>query len=522
MQVSSNSQNTINTGRIQMGNQRRMASRMGRNPIAERMNKLPFEYKVEDSIFEIDSIQKEFMRKLTGDGSTEPQSFEQLHSEILENHKGDGREKRIAALKTAFDIVDAALQQKSQIRFETANQFNAGFSIFSDGVGSLLETFEQMHSDIKKNFVGKERALRLEALEYEFMTASGNIATSVAFLSLNMAAYVNKTGGISTDQWQSATSEIQVHVNFQLQSALDFFNATGRFSGFSDTEAANLPGALSFNDIATIMRGDFSIDFDSDLSESGRDFLYNIPDSDVPRERLTPEQLHQRFLEPFILQPTSDLGIELHKHIPRIPCPIMGTHYLCTTWNAAASPFGGKLLSFGFSHMLMRAFDNNGIEGSMELFERIRGDLKENFEGVELEARLRALEMGFRQTGELIAQLTANRMLRASPNFVFETDDIVLCPRQRDTNSRIENEARNLMAHINNMFRAALDFFNATGSFAGFFDTAEANVPGMPSMRDVDTLSSQNWVNTASTEAINTSGLSDSGRAYLQRFLQIT
>jgi hypothetical protein len=81
------------------------------------------------------------------------------------------------------------------------------------------------------------------------------------------------------------------------------------------------------------------------------------------------------------------------------------------------------------------------------------------------------------------------------------------------------------MAHINNMFRAALAFFNATGSFAGFFDTAEANVPGMLSMRDVDTLSSQDFnrgFNTASTEAINTSELSDSGRAYLQRFLQIT
>ncbi|MCL1884579.1 MAG: hypothetical protein FWF81_12620 [Defluviitaleaceae bacterium] len=509
---------------------------MGRNPIAERMNQLPFEYKIEDSIFEIDSIQKEFMRRLMGDENTKPKSFEQLHSEIKENHKGEEREKRIAALKTAFDIIDAELQQKNQIRFETENQFNARFSIFSDGVSSLLETFEQMHSDIKKNFVGKERALRIEALEYVFLTASSHIATSVAFLSLNMAAYVNKIGGITTDQWQSTTNEIQDHVNSQLQSALDFFNATGRFSGFADTEAANLPGALSFNDIATIMRGDFNINFDSDLSESGRDFLYNILDNDVPRERLTPEQLHQRFLEPFvmqqstsdpsfILQPTSDLGIELHKHIPHIPCPIMGTHYLCTTWNAAESLFGGKMLSLGFGVMLFRAFDSNGIEGSMELFERIRGDLKANFEGAELEARLRALEMGFRQTGEWIAQLTANDMLRASPNYVFETEDIVLCPRQRDTNSRIENEAHNLMAHINNMFRAALSFFNATGSFAGFFDTAEANVPGMLSMRDVDTLFSQDFnqgFNTASTEVINTSGLSDFGRAYLQRFLQIT
>ena len=44
-------------------------------------------------------------------------------------------------------------------------------------------------------------------------------------------------------------------------------------------------------------------------------------------------------------------------------------------------------------------------------------------------------------------------------------------------------------AEMVDMFRSAMDFFRTTGSFAGFMDTAAANVSRQLSLRDMDVLS---------------------------------
>ncbi|MCL2223845.1 MAG: hypothetical protein FWB96_02630 [Defluviitaleaceae bacterium] len=179
-----------------------------------------------------------------------------------------------------------------------------------------------------------------------------------------------------------------------------------------------------------------------------------------------------------------------------------------------------------FSHMIQMEMMDNGIESGMALFEQIRADLLENFTGdeAELNARLEALERGFVRAAEQFAQMVADSLMVSSPYYTPEDDTTPLTARQSATNARIQREANNLVAHMGDMFRAALAFFNATGSFAGFFDTAEANQSGRLSMRDVDILSRQTFNNssgTSHTDRINAQGLSSSGRDALQRFFQI-
>jgi hypothetical protein len=179
-----------------------------------------------------------------------------------------------------------------------------------------------------------------------------------------------------------------------------------------------------------------------------------------------------------------------------------------------------------FSGMLFMAMMNNGIESSMALFEKIRTDLMENFTGDEdeLKARLWALEQGFLKAGEQYAEFVAGFTMVMSPNYTRTIDESTLTPRQAATNARIGKEAANLTAHISNMFRAALDFFKATGSFVGFMDSAEANKPGMLSLRDTELLfpsvSNVN-ANYSHNAIINTQGLSSSGKNYLQGFFRI-
>lgn len=521
-----------------MGNERRVALRNGGNRVSERMNQfqmikndaLPNAYKIDNSLFEIDSIQQDFMRKLTGDETAEPQSFEQLLSEINENYKGEERDKRVAALKTAFSFVETQRQQEELIRLETTNQLNDGYSVFRDGVNALLERYEQIHADIMKNYVGDERALRLKALEYAFNTASNNIANTLSFLVMNL-------GGMRTNEieaiedWIATSSNLQNHVNDMLRNAFDFFKSTDSFSGFADTEAANLTGALSFGDIAIILSDSLRTAVDSDLSESGRTFLYDIMNHDFQNEEMTAEQRHANFIAAILGgQTLPDIDMHIMEPIQQPMrygyngSPITG-RYLDPSLSASTIPHHFRHFYLSLGGELSDALRFSGIEGGFARFEELRQALKDNFEGDELKARLEALEIGFTRATEQLANDIATALMLASSHYVLEEDSVNLSDAQLATNARIRQEANNLIEHIGGMFRAALAFFNATGSFAGFFDTAEANIPGMPSLRDVDLLSRQtagNVLNTSSTTMLNTLELSNSSRDFLSNFFRIT
>lgn len=68
--------------------------------------------------------------------------------------------------------------------------------------------------------------------------------------------------------------------------------------------------------------------------------------------------------------------------------------------------------------------------------------------------------------------------MRESLAYTEESDSVSLTGLQRLANARLEQEANDLISHMNSMFRAALTFFNAIGSFAGVFDIAGTNVDG--------------------------------------------
>jgi hypothetical protein len=188
--------------------------------------------------------------------------------------------------------------------------------------------------------------------------------------------------------------------------------------------------------------------------------------------------------------------------------------------------FGNGLI-LEFSSMLFLEMMDNGIESSMALFEKIRADLVENFTGSEdeLKARLEALERGFLGASDRFTHMVVGSLMVSSPHYTPEDGSTALTARQSAANARIQRRADNLIEHMGGMFRAALDFFNATGSFVGFFDTAEANQSGMLSLRDVEIISQQTFNNasgTSHTDRINAPGLSSSGRSALQGFFQIT
>jgi len=203
-----------------------------------------------------------------------------------------------------------------------------------------------------------------------------------------------------------------------------------------------------------------------------------------------------------------------------------GRHYLDPNMCQITMNSFGNGLILEFSGMLFFEMMDNGIESSMALFEKIRTDLVENFAGSEdeLKARLEALERGFLRATDQFTHMVVGSLMVSSPHYTPEDGSTTLTARQAAANVRIQRGADNITAHIGAMFRSALAFFNATGSFAGFFDTAEANQPGMLSMRDVEIISRQTFNNssgTSHTDRISAPGLSSSGRAYLQRFFQI-
>jgi len=205
-------------------------------------------------------------------------------------------------------------------------------------------------------------------------------------------------------------------------------------------------------------------------------------------------------------------------------------HYLNPyTHNAIESNQHGNGLILEFSGRISREFWNNGIESGLAMFERIHTNLTTRFQGSEeeLKARLEALERGFLKAVDSFAETSAAILMIASYHYTPLSNDFELTAKQAAANDRIAREAARLTEHIQNMFRAALALFRATGSFAGALDSLESNQAGMMSLRDVE-IAPRAVLGRAGHDPMthrnvsDISGLSSSGRAFLQRFYMLS
>jgi hypothetical protein len=165
-----------------------------------------------------------------------------------------------------------------------------------------------------------------------------------------------------------------------------------------------------------------------------------------------------------------------------------GRHFTDPTLSTSTNEREFNKLSSFFDTALSMSWNAGGSGNFMSEFERIRSELKANLSGDELAARLDALESSFLRMGEAFATFAAIGLMRESPDYTEESDSVSLTRLQRLANARLEQEANNFIAHISGMFRVALDFFNATGSFVGVFDIAETNVTDALPLRGVDEL----------------------------------
>jgi len=162
-------------------------------------------------------------------------------------------------------------------------------------------------------------------------------------------------------------------------------------------------------------------------------------------------------------------------------------------------------------------FQSDGIEAGMATFEAIYQELHRLFDGDELQSRLESLREGFETAGYWFQHNLAHQLAQSSEHF----DPNEPTAYKHGVNERIRIAANELTAHLGDMFRVALDFFLATGSFAGFFDAAEANPSDGLSFRDAAILSTFGG-NFTSSDIMNIQGLSSSGSASLLNFLSVT
>jgi len=180
--------------------------------------------------------------------------------------------------------------------------------------------------------------------------------------------------------------------------------------------------------------------------------------------------------------------------------------------------FSGLVKDFFFQLGGMAGF-TDGIINGMSHFEQLHADIMNNFEGEELERRIAALGEAFKNVGEAHARRISFQIQMSSPS--FQRGNEALTSSESETAERLGRAANDLRLQMNDMFRHAMDFFRANGSFAGFMDTAAANRHGALSLRDVDIISrqlldsSQESAGRSNINSINTSELSNSGREFL-------
>jgi hypothetical protein len=251
-------------------------------------------YKIDGSLIEADRHRLDFINQLRdgndGDNfnATETQArLERLRSEIKENHKGEGRDMRLAALDAAVSFVNNLHSQRS-LQTDLLRQdirYQLGGSDFSKhSIEEVFARFEQLHAEIMENYEGEERDRRLAFLNEAFEQIGLYHARTQALRIMNTSgisgAQFGSEGSERVKRWLDTSDSIINHINDMFRAALNFFRTNGNFVGFEDTEAANRQGQLSFLDIALITSDRLHTATDADLSESGRDFLHSIMNRD--------------------------------------------------------------------------------------------------------------------------------------------------------------------------------------------------------------------------------------------------
>jgi len=271
VQVTSNFQKPVNAGQLNIASKRREALHKSGNPIAERMNKnikitgLPDAVKIDGSLLEIMEMKQHFLRELSNDA--ELKTFEQLHSEILENYSDEERDKRLAALDIAQQITEkretatlnpfeafsnfedrkawleqllteqAAKDSYWESRRDalgarhyldpnmcqiTMNGYDNGliltFSIMlqmemmNNGIESSMALFEKIRTDLLENFTGDEDELkaRLEALERGFLRASDQFTHMVVGSLMVSSPHYTPEDGFTTLTARQAASNARI------------------------------------------------------------------------------------------------------------------------------------------------------------------------------------------------------------------------------------------------------------------------------------------------------------------------
>ncbi|MCL2198537.1 MAG: hypothetical protein FWB80_06410 [Defluviitaleaceae bacterium] len=277
MQVSANHQSTIHTGRLTVGNERRAAINNAANMAAQGVNVLPNAYKLDSSLVEMDFIRRDFLSKLRGDENTEPKSFEQLHSDIMENYKGEERDRHIAALEVAFGFLDPERQEKEVMRLEVKMHFMGdvndathrrhieltfGLKLLEEfvvsGIDEGFALFERLRNELRDNYEGDELRIRLEALQDGFVTAATSFAKLAVSKMMIMAEEFTPVSDNNhptreqlekMEKLQMDVDKLLSHIINTFIAALEFLNANGSFLGFFDTMKPDTTGMPSLRDI---------------------------------------------------------------------------------------------------------------------------------------------------------------------------------------------------------------------------------------------------------------------------------
>ena len=165
------------------------------------------------------------------------------------------------------------------------------------------------------------------------------------------------------------------------------------------------------------------------------------------------------------------------------------------------------------------SFTNDGIQQTLSNFEGLHANIMENFQGIERDQRIAALELAFESQAIVFAFTISSSIIQES-GIELNVDENAT--QEEITQSGIAwNRMSEIKEDVLSMLRESLNFFRANGTFAGFETTAAANRPGMMSFQDLDLLSNlPRNENGGFASDVSALPLSNSGRELLSGVAQ--
>ena len=225
-------------------------------------------YKIDNSVHEVSSLQRGFLRSLLGNHDAERQSFEQLHSNIMENYEGEERDKRILALESAFNLLDPERQGVEIMQLEVKNHLirdindasylnhiELSFAVdllkgfIVSGIEEGFSLFEEMKQELLENHEGKELSVRLEALKNGFILAATSYAKLAIAKAMTMAENPTldaESANLAREQLSNIEKlnlekdELINHIINKFLAAWDFLDINGSLVGFFDIEGSDI------------------------------------------------------------------------------------------------------------------------------------------------------------------------------------------------------------------------------------------------------------------------------------------